>query len=498
MSADEDMGLNKGRADSALSCLRPLEGLSVLAGDSIVEGACRVVPEGAGLFLVGGALRNIALGAPRAPDYDFAFDGDTRALASLLSRRLGGSFFALDEEAGAWRVVVKGPGGLTVDLTPLAPGGIIADLGKRDFTLNALAVAARDLLNEDAQVIDPFGGLDDARAGLLRKVSDEVFDDDPARLMRAARLATRYGLVIEDGTRALMAAKAPLLANASAERAREELAGLMDCPDAHEGVALLHSTGLLRVLVPETAGWGDVEGYDLMGHSLAVLGEADRLLGDITEEAFPGLSARLKEYLLRPGPVSNGALFRLAALFHDFGKAYTLSREGERLRFIGHDADGAAKVAAVMDRLRFGKKASSAVSLLVKNHHRVFMLAALERVSPRARGHFFRVMGGEPGVMLVCLSLADSRATRGGEDASLRAVALDLMRFYYDEYSRQAPGPLMTGEEAMATFEVDEGPEVGEILRKIGEGVEAGEVTDKDGAVAYVRQWLEAKSRDTG
>lgn len=495
MSREKNIDKGTGRTDSARSFFKPLEGLGRLEADPVIDAVFRACPEGSELYLVGGVVRNIALQVEGAPDYDFATNGDTLALAASVAERLGGSFFALDEEAGAWRVASKQDNGMTIDFTPLLSGDIVSDLGKRDFTVNAMAIPIGALLKGEGLVIDPFNGLDDAKRRAIRTVSDKVFDDDPLRLMRAVRLSVQYGLNMDEATRKAVSMKPHLLPLSSPERIRDELVQLMASSDAHQGVLLLHETGLLEAMVPEMKGWSDISGYDLLSHSLSVLFEAGKLLQNIGEDTFPGLSERLKEYLFRPGPVANGALFGLAALFHDFGKAYTLKREGGKLRFIGHDSEGASRVGEVMDRLRFSKKTVSELSLLIKNHHRVFMLAALDKMTFRAKGHFFRVMGGEPGIMLLCLALSDARATRGGEDPGLYKVVLEMMHFFYGVYTVKKPAPLMTGSQVMETFRVKEGPVVGEILKKIGEGIEAGAVSSRKEAVLYVRRWLKERRK---
>jgi len=347
-------------------------------------------------------------------------------------------------------------------------------------------------------VVDPFGGIIDAGARIVRRVSGAVFDDDPLRLMRAVRLSTEYGLVIEESTWERLVSRASLISNVSPERARDELVRLMNSPGASIGVRLLLSSGLMGELIPETKGWDDVDGYDLMGHSLAVLDEAGSLLRNISEETFPGLSGRLTELFARPAPVSNAVLFRLAALLHDFGKAHTLTREDGRLRFIGHDAEGAKRVAKVMERLRFSRRNSALLAALVKNHHRVFMLASLKERTFRARSHFFRATEGEPGVMLLCLALADAKATRGGEDPALLEVVLETLRFYYDVFLVKRPAPLMTGCDVISSFGLSEGPLVGEVLRKVSEGVETGAVRNELEALEYAGKWLRSKQSDSG
>ncbi len=484
-----------GRSDSARSFLRPFEKLAAVAGDGIVKGVFSIAEDR--VWLVGGVLRNLALCSPAAPDYDFAVMGDTAALARAAAARFGGTPFALDEEAGAYRVVVKGGGAATLDFAPLSPGGIVEDLSKRDFTVNAMAVELRSLFGEGRPLlIDPFGGLDDARDGILRAVSPGAFESDPLRMLRAVRLSSRYGLRIEAATRSVISGKAGLVVRSSPERIRDELKALFTGSGTAGGIRLLYDTGLADAVIPETSGWKDVDGYDLLSHSLSVLEEAEAILGNMDEDAFPGFSGRLREYFSgREGELSNQALFKLAAFFHDAGKPLAMSREEKRLRFIGHDTKGAETVSNLLERLRFSRKTSGAVSFFVSNHHRVFMLAGLKERSYRARGHFFRASGGSGGLLLLCLALADARATRGGEDPELLSVVMEMLGFYYGSYLRKKPKPLLTGDEIMEAFGVTEGPIVGEIIREIDDGVERGEIRNRKDALRLIREWLKRRPR---
>ena len=242
MRRTEDKEHVTGRISSARLFLRPLKGLECLKRDGVIEATLKAAPAGAEVYLVGGVLRNIALGAPLAPDYDFSFNGDTKALAASVAARLGAAFFALDEEAGAWRVVSKGPTLLTGDFTPTLGGDILVDLAKRDFTVNALALSIARPFDAELFVIDPFGGIKDAHARVLRKVSDSVFDNDPLRMMRAVRLSTQYRLEIEKETWESLVSKSGLLSSTSPERARDELIRLFSCSRASTGVRLWTAT----------------------------------------------------------------------------------------------------------------------------------------------------------------------------------------------------------------------------------------------------------------
>ncbi|MBW7956799.1 MAG: HD domain-containing protein [Deltaproteobacteria bacterium] len=491
MSGNEEME-GTGRSDSARSFLRHFEGLASLANDRVVKGVFSAAE--ARVWLVGGVLRNLALSAPAAPDYDFAVMGDTAAFAKKAASSFGGTPFALDEEAGAYRVVVKGDGAATLDFTPLSPGGIEEDLAKRDFTVNAMAVDLRSLFEGNGKLMDPFGGLDDARAGVLKAVSAGAFDSDPLRMLRAVRLSSQYGLRVEDGTYYLIREKAGLIERSSPERIRDEFKALFANSGTANGISLLYDTGLVNTIIPEISGWPDVDGYDLLSHSLAALREAESILAKMTEEAFPGFSERLREYFSgREGELPNHAILRLAAFFHDTGKPLALSREEGRLRFIGHDTRGAEAVKGLLERLRFSRKTSNVVSSFVANHHRVFMLAGLKERSYRAKGHFFRASGDSGGLLLLCLALADARATRGGEDPELFSVVMEMLDFYFGPYSRKKPKPLLTGDEIMEAFGVEEGPIVGEVIRELNEGVEKGEIRNRKEALKHIRDWLKRK-----
>jgi hypothetical protein len=181
---------------------------------TIDDARIREILCGKDAWIVGGAVRDAFLGKP-VLDVDVAC-ADPSAAARRFARRFGGSPFPLSERHGAWRVVSTGPEE-TIDFTPL-PDGIDADLATRDFTFNAVAVP---IGGGDAR--DPFDGLRDLAAGVVRAVADSVFEDDPLRLLRAARLEDELGFRMDERTEALARASAPLVTQAAGERILGEL-----------------------------------------------------------------------------------------------------------------------------------------------------------------------------------------------------------------------------------------------------------------------------------
>jgi tRNA nucleotidyltransferase (CCA-adding enzyme) len=229
-----------------MSDLIPTERL----GEAIREAYPELAPvgEAAGdrVCLVGGGVRDLLLGRGRA-DIDLVVEGDADALVAALGLvphanhdRFGTVKVELDghevDIAAARSESYPEPGALPV----VEPGADIeADLGRRDFTINAMAVP----LGGDARLIDPHGGRADLEAGLLRVLHPRSFVDDPTRAIRAARYAARFGFALEPGTEGLL--REGDLAIVSEDRRRAELRRLAAEPTAPQGFELL-------------AGWGQV------------------------------------------------------------------------------------------------------------------------------------------------------------------------------------------------------------------------------------------------
>lgn len=451
-------------------------------------------------YLVGGLIRDLALGKEVARDYDFVVSGMVEAVARLAAERLGGTPFLLDRESGSYRVVVKtNAGAVTLDFSFMRGESIEDDLKERDFTVNAMAVGLAGLSEGRSRLIDPFNGLADASASVLRAVSEGAFAEDPLRCVRAVRLSFCCGLDIEPATQALAEASAGHLRGTAAERIREELVRIFACSRSADAVRSLYALGIIDAVAPQLTGWKDVQGYDLLGHSLSTLDEADRLIdyisgGQISGGAFVSRFEELKTHLSRRiGPIGMDVFFRVCAFLHDIGKPATIVRESGRLRFIGHDSAGAQLAKDMLLGLRFSKVFSTAVSGVIKNHHRVFMLLLLPERSPRAKAHFFRASGGSSGITLLLLALADARATSGRRDSALEALVSEMIEFYYGVYLKKRPRPILTGDELKSIFSLPEGRIIGQLLSEVAKGVEDGMIKTKKEALCHVRRSLDER-----
>jgi tRNA nucleotidyltransferase (CCA-adding enzyme) len=208
--------------------------------------AVREVAGGKPVYLVGGAVRDLLLGQGRT-DIDLVVEGDAAALADRLGaetvehERFATAKAHLDghevDIAAARTEAYPHPGALP-EVEPTA--GIAADLARRDFTINAMAIPLR----RDPELIDPHRGHEDLDAGLLRVLHPGSFDDDPTRALRAARYAARFGFEIEPETATLL--RQADLSTVSVDRQDAELLRLAGELEAVRGFALLAEWGLVE------------------------------------------------------------------------------------------------------------------------------------------------------------------------------------------------------------------------------------------------------------
>jgi len=459
-------------------------------------------------WLVGGAVRD-ALSGVGPGDLDIAVPSGAVALARELADPLGAAFHLLDEARGAARIA-RGPGrawqGPQVDITDFRGPGLTGDLRGRDFTINALAIAVGRLVAAGAaDVEDPAGGVGDLEARTVRLCAPRSLDDDPVRVLRAARFGARPGWRLDPGLEGAALRAAPGLSQASAERIRDEMLAILAGPASAAGLRLLDGWGALEVFLPEREAMKgttqpEPHRFDVWEHSLRAVEAAD-LLASRARELEPwgeALVGHLGE------PLGDGATRRealkLAALLHDVAKPETRSVEGGRTRFLGHDALGAQRVIAIAERLRLSGRMAGVLERLVRHHLRPMHLAQSGAVSRRARYRFFRDLGDDARDLLL-LALADAAALRGDSPLAVwgspegRTVR-ELMAGHAEEAAALSTPALLDGRETMEALDLPPGPEIGRLLRLLREAQAVGAVTTREAALDYIR-WMRDRPLDT-
>lgn len=214
---------------------------------------------GEAVYLVGGPVRDLLLGRP-VEDIDVVVVGDGLAVAQRVARALGGRLTRY-HAFGTARIDLADGHRLDVAtaraeayqrpgvLPEVRQGTLADDLGRRDFTINAMAVGLGGVAGESLQ--DPLGGRRDLDAGLVRYLHEGSFIDDPSRMLRAVRFALRFGYALEAGTRRALEAgvRAGYLESISGDRLRREFAKLLqEQPVA--GPLRLQADGLLATIAP--------------------------------------------------------------------------------------------------------------------------------------------------------------------------------------------------------------------------------------------------------
>ena len=177
----------------------------------IVRRAAALLSErGVRAYIVGGAVRDGLMGCTTT-DVDIVLDADAHESAAMIADSLDGHVVSLDPVRDIVRVAIGAQSPVVIDLARQTGGSLDADLRRRDFTVDAIAVDLGSAVAGQWDLIDPLDGAGDVHAGIIRAVSDSVFRDDPLRLLRAARLAVETGFSIDPGTRSLIRRDAALL-----------------------------------------------------------------------------------------------------------------------------------------------------------------------------------------------------------------------------------------------------------------------------------------------
>ena len=453
------------------------------------------------MYVAGGPVRDWLLGVA-ARDLDFTVPMGAVACAREVGGLLGGTFVLLDEGEDVARVVWQG---LTLDFSGFRnhTTTIEEDLGQRDFTINAMAVAVAPGTGALAErtVIDPCGGAADLAQKRIRVPAVANLLADPLRLLRAYRFAAALGFAIEPETERAIAAHGELLADPAMERVAYEFGLIMASDRAGQTIGQMAHTGLLWVVFPElVAGRGLVQPashhLDVFEHSLEALRCLEKIL-KAPEAYFSGQGGLFSEAVQG----KRGVLLKWAALFHDLGKPETHRLVEEKITFYNHDQAGAAIFAGIAERLHWPKDDRVRVARLIGLHMWPFHLSNARLRTGITRKACLRLVKavGDDLDALFLLAMADSLAGQGpgkpeGMERNLAALWREV-RGVYEEYIRPvfASPPLITGHDLIAVFSLAPGPLFKEILDGLETAQVEGTVTDREQALAWVRMFLDAE-----
>jgi poly(A) polymerase len=452
--------------------------------------AGRFAAAGHDLYLVGGSVRDALLGR-LSDDLDFTTDARPDEIERLVKPM--GPVWTTGAEFGTVGVLLRERDGAEhrCEITtyrsdvydpstrkPEVSFGttLEGDLVRRDFAVNAMAVPLP--LDVTAPLVDPFGGLDDLAAGVLRTPGppERSFDDDPLRMLRAARFAAQLGFSVDPAAVTALREMTGRLSIVSVERIRDELSKLILSSRPRLGLELLVGTGLAAHVLPELARLRDTvdehrRHKDVYAHTLTVLEQA----------------IALEDGLDSGGP---DLVLRLAALLHDIGKPDTKRIDGGKVSFHHHEVVGAKLTRARLTALRYPKDVVDDVTELVALHLRFHGYSAGEWTDAAVRRYVRDA--GHLLPRLHVLTRSDC-TTRNVAKARALAAAYDALERRIDVLAEaeelQAMRPALDGDEIMAALGVPAGPIVGKAWKYLLElRIERGPMT-KEEALAALREW---------
>ena len=455
---------------------------------TIAEIASLATP-GTTVYIVGGTVRDMLLNK-NTVDIDIAVSEGAEEFARRAAEMIGGTSFVLDGERNIFRAARSGLS-YHIDVSQLR-GSIEEDLALRDFTINAMAIPAPE--NGRFELIDPLGRQKDLKAGIVRAVTGNVFTDDPLRLLRAFRLSLQLGFAIEDDTLGLIKAQRGLIKEASAERVRDELYLMLGQGGAADTFRAMYAAGLLQEVLPELEAMEGVpqtapHEHDVLEHSFMAMYWAGVVMTELP--SYFGLrAAEVSGYLDTQvdGLLGMNGLVKLCALLHDTGKPGVFTVEPDRIRFTGHDLEGEAINASIARRLRLSGSAARTLGNVTRAHLRPMHLSK-SPVTRRAVYRYVRDMGDDlPASLIVALS--DAFATRerpGAISTDVEGLVLDIAEYYYGEFGKMKAEPLITGIDIIEVLGLEPGPVFGVILNDVEEKRVEGVVTDREGAIKFIR-----------
>ena len=439
------------------------------------------------LALVGGPVRDAMLGRHHN-DLDFTTSARPAETERLLKTWVAGQgatwdigreFGTIGCRKGDWIVEVTTYRSEHYDPASRKPAvdygdTLGGDLGRRDFTVNAMAVRL-----PGREVVDLYGGVVDLATRTLRTpgTPEASFSDDPLRMMRAARFAAQLGFAVAPEVVAAMTDMAERIEIISAERVRDELVKLICAPYPRLGLTLLVETGLAGHVLPELPALRlerdeHHRHKDVYEHTLTVLEQTIDL-----ESRLPG-----------GGPDFTA---RFAALMHDVGKPRTRKFvEGGVVTFHHHDVVGAKITRKRMQALKFSNAEIDAVTQLVEQHLRFHGYGSGEWTDSAVR-RYVRDAGDQLARLHV-LTRADC-TTRNKRKAERLSRTYDSLEARIAELAEQeelgAMRPALDGNRIMQVLDLAPGPEVGAAYKFLLELRMDEGVLSEDEAVKRLQEW---------
>ena len=442
--------------------------------------------QGVRAFVIGGYVRDAFLGR-RSKDIDIVVEGSGIRLAEAVGEAVH-SNVSVFRNFGTAMLRYKG---VEVEFVgarkesyrldsrkPIVEDGTLEDdQRRRDFTINAMAFSLQK--DDFGALVDPFGGIRDLAAGIIRTPldPDTTYSDDPLRMIRAIRFATKLS---EDGRNFSIVPESlesirknrDRLRILSRERITEELDKMLVCSRPSKGFRLLDETGLLELILPQLCRLKGVESVDGHGHKENFSHTLEVLDNVAAGEAEAIAAGSLKDYGFRDGVETESVRtepnlwLRWAALLHDIGKPATKKYDRQAgWTFHGHEVVGARMVPKIFKDLRMPlNEKMKYVEKLVLLHLRPIALVTEEVTDSAVRRLLFDAGNDIDDLMLLCNADVTSKNPRKVERLrhNFELVRQKLVEVEDKDAIRNFKNPV-TGEYIMDLFGIPPCRQIGEL-----------------------------------
>lgn len=436
---------------------------------------------GRSLYLVGGALRDL-FSDRKVSDLDFVCpvaEMDFWEATVLRFNQEKGRFITMGngaERHSARRLV--GPE-MTIDIAALNGPDLESDLKLRDFTINAMAFALKE-----QSLYDPHAGLKALKERKIISVAPENMQNDPLRIVRAARFMLMIDGELTAATRAEMEAACNGLDRVAKERFTVEMNYILAGNQAGRGLRELAEVGALQKILPPLAPLAGLEQnnfhhLDVLNHTLAVIDSLDGF-------------CQSNPLSLKPPVTADRVLLKWAALLHDTGKALSKSVDPDTgtIHFFGHERFSAHLARETLAGFALGKGFLNRIVRLIENHLRC-MLLNLDNCKEKALRRLVFDLEDDLDLLLLH-ALADLDATRGRDPQPRQQNLIRLSRRLKEIYEVERETfikPLISGKDLIA-LGLEPGPAIGTIIRMIHQKQLAGDISSKDEALAAAKLLL--------
>lgn len=458
-------------------------------------------------FVIGGYVRDCFLGR-RNDDIDIVVEGSGIELATEVAKTIGkktgrhcyvsifrnfGTAMLKFEGAEIEFVGARRESYRHDSRKPIVEDGTLEeDQMRRDFTINAMAFSLQE--EDYGALVDPFGGIRDLSAGIIRTPlePEQTYSDDPLRMLRAIRFATKLSTpehrftIVPESIEAMKAMK-DRMAILSKERIVEELDKILVTPHPSMGFRLADETGLLAYILPELLKLKGIETVEGKGHK-EIFSHTLQVVDNVAAaEAAAIAEGRLKDY----SPQEDGSGFvetvrtepnvwlRWAALLHDIGKPASKRFDpASGWTFHGHEVVGAKMVPKIFGRLKMPlNEKMKYVSKLVGLHHRPIALVDDEVTDSAVRRLLFDAGNEIDDLMLLCNADITSKnpvkVARIKENFEL--VRRKLVEVEEKDAIRNWKNPI-TGEYVMQLYGIPPCKEIGVLKEYVKEAILDGKI----------------------